>query len=211
MNVTRRTLIKSLAAAPLLPLSARWADAAVRAVTLTAAPAKQRLVPAQYPETEIWGYNGAVPGSELRFRQGETARIVVENRLPEETTVHWHGLRVPNAMDGVPHLTQAPIAKDGRFVYEFALPDAGTYWYHPHLRGHEQVARGLYGAFIVEEREPIRVDREVTWVLSDWRLTADAQQHADFENLMDMAHAGRIGNTVTGCFTATSWRTSTAA
>ncbi|MDP1718477.1 MAG: multicopper oxidase family protein [Burkholderiales bacterium] len=203
MRILRRTVLKTLAAAPLLPLITHKAAAAPRAVTLTAAPAKQRLVP-DYPETEIWGFNGAVPGPELRFRQGETARIIVENRLTEETTVHWHGLRVPNAMDGVPHLTQPPVAKGGRFVYEFPLPDAGTYWYHPHLRGHEQVARGLYGAFIVEEREPIRVDRDVTWVLSDWQLMPDAQQRGDFDNLMEMAHAGRIGNTVTvnGKFTA---------
>ena len=122
---------------------------------------------------------------------------MVENRLEEETTVHWHGLRVPNAMDGVPHLTQPPIAPGATFVYAFDLPDAGTYWYHPHQRSFEQVGRGLYGPLIVEEREPIRVDRDVTWVLDDWRLLPDAQISGDFGGFMDASHNGRVGNTVT--------------
>ena len=121
----------------------------------------------------------------MRVRQGERLRITVENRLAEETTVHWHGLRVPNAMDGVPHLTQPPIAPGASFVYEFDVPDAGTYWYHPHQRSFEQVGRGLYGPLIVEEREPIEVDRDVTWVLDDWRLLPDAQISDDFGNMMD--------------------------
>jgi FtsP/CotA-like multicopper oxidase with cupredoxin domain len=111
--------------------------------------------------------------------------------------VHWHGLRVPNAMDGVPHLTQEPIAPGGRFVYEFDVPDAGTYWYHPHQRSFEQVGRGLYGPLIVEEADPPKVDRDVTWVLDDWRLTRDASISDDFGNMHDVSHNGRLGNTVT--------------
>jgi FtsP/CotA-like multicopper oxidase with cupredoxin domain len=159
---------------------------------------RQALVGSGHPATAVWAYNGTVPGPELRFKQGERLRIEVENALPVETTVHWHGLRLPNKMDGVPHVTQPPIAaQGGRFVYEFDLPDAGTYWYHPHSHGQEQVARGLYGSFVVEEREPIRVDREVMCVLSDWRLTAEAQVRDDFASGFDLTHAGRIGNTVT--------------
>jgi FtsP/CotA-like multicopper oxidase with cupredoxin domain len=97
----------------------------------------------------------------------------------------------------VPGLTQAPIEPGSDFVYEFALPDAGTYWYHPHERGQEQVARGLYGVLVVEEREPIRVDRELTWVLGDWKLDRDASLREDFDSLFDVAHGGRMGNTVT--------------
>ena len=124
--------------------------------------------------------------------------VEVENRLSQETTVHWHGIRLPNAMDGVPHVTQAPIgARGGRFLYEFDLPDAGTYWYHPHLGSPEQVARGLYGALIVEERNPPPVDRDLVWVLSDWRLDREARIAPDFMAAMDASHAGRIGNTVT--------------
>ena len=193
MKLSRRAALKSLAALAVAP----WCDPArAAAAALTAGVARQQIVPAEYPPTQVWCYNGAVPAPELRFRQGETARIVVANRLPQATTVHWHGLRVPNRMDGVPHVTQPPIEPGAQFVYEFPLPDAGTYWYHPHLASYEQVARGLYGVLVVEEREPIAVDRDVTWVLSDFRLNPDASQREDFDSLFDLTHAGRIGNTV---------------
>lgn len=164
---------------------------------LTAAAARAPLAGAPYPETDVWAYDGAVPGPELRFRQGERLRVTLDNRLPEGTTVHWHGVRVPNAMDGVPELTQAPIAPGADFAYEFVLPDAGTYWYHPHQRSFEQVARGLYGALVVEELHPPPVDRDVVWMLGDWRLLPDASIGGDFGNRMETGMAGRIGNTVT--------------
>ena len=166
--------------------------------TIRIAPARQSLVGAGNPETAVWAYNGVVPGPELRYRQGDRLRVEVENALGVATTVHWHGLRVPNAMDGVPGLTQAPIAANGgKFAYEFELPDAGTFWYHPHLGSPEQVARGLYGALIVEERNPPAVDRDLVWVLSDWRLDREARLVENFGNPMDSSHAGRIGNSVT--------------
>jgi len=83
--------------------------------------------------TAIWGYQGTVPGPTLRVARGEELRVRVINDLPEPTTVHWHGVRLPNAMDGVPHLTQAPIAPGASFDYRFRAPDAGTFWYHSHL------------------------------------------------------------------------------
>lgn len=156
-----------------------------------------QLAPDPHPRTRVWAYNGKVPGPEIRVRQGDRLHIDVTNGLAEETTVHWHGLRVPVAMDGVPHLTQTPIAAGGSFTYEFDVPDAGTYWYHPHQRSSEQVGRGLYGPLIIEEPNPIQVDRDVTWVLDDWRLERDAQIAADFGNRHDAAHNGRVGNTVT--------------
>jgi FtsP/CotA-like multicopper oxidase with cupredoxin domain len=164
---------------------------------LVARPGRTHLVGGSHPATAVWAYNDKVPGPEIRARQGERLRIEVENQLVEDTTVHWHGLRVPNAMDGVPRLTQPPIAPGETFIYEFEVPDAGTYWYHPHERSFEQVGRGLSGPLIVEEPEPIQVDREVTWVLDDWRLLPNAQISDDFGNMMDTAMAGRIGNTVT--------------
>lgn len=165
---------------------------------LRLASAKQSLVGAAYPATEVWAFNGTVPGPELRLRQGERLRIEVENQLGAPSTVHWHGIRLPNAMDGVPGVTQPPIAANGgRFTYDFTLPDAGTFWYHPHLGAPEQVGRGLYGALIVEEPEPPRVDRDVVWLLSDWRLDREARIVADFGNFRDASHDGRVGNTVT--------------
>jgi len=197
--VSRRAMLAgtaALAAATLAPaLPGRAAEP--RTYRITAAPARARLVGGKYPATDVWSYNAAVPGPTIRARQGERLRVAVENRLAEETTVHWHGLRVPNAMDGVPHLTQKPIAPGAAFTYEFDLPDAGTYWYHPHQRGFEQVGRGLYGPLIVEERAPIAVDRDIVWVIDDWRLGRDAQIAGGFGNMMDVSHAGRIGNTVT--------------
>lgn len=174
------------------------AQGAVPPRQLTARRGAVQLVPLPNPPTAIWGYDASVPGPELRLRQGERLRVMVENLLDEETTVHWHGIRLPNAMDGVPHLTQKPIAANGgKFLYEFDVPDAGTYWYHPHLRSHEQVERGLYGALIVEEPEPPEVDRDIVWMLDDWRLNRDAAIRDGFGNFMDISHAGRIGNTVT--------------
>ncbi len=169
----------------------------VREFKLVAAPGRASLVGPPHPDTDVWCFGGRIPGPEIRVRQGEPIRITVENRLSEETTVHWHGVRVPNAMDGVPHLTQKPIAPGETFVYEFECPDAGTFWYHPHQRSFAQVGRGLYGALIVEEPEPITFDRDVTWVLGDWRLLKDASISDDFGNMMDVSHNGRVGNTVT--------------
>jgi FtsP/CotA-like multicopper oxidase with cupredoxin domain len=173
---------------------------------LVARPGHAHLVGAPYPETAVWSYNGAIPGPEIRVRQGEHLRIAVENQLAEETTIHWHGLRVPNPMDGVPHVTQKPIAPGEIFLYEFDLPDAGTYWYHPHQRSLEQVGRGLYGPLIVEEREPIQVDRDVTWVLDDWRLLQDAQISDD--SATSWTAATTAGSATPSRSTAASWRPS---
>ena len=131
-SISRRSFLAAsggAAVGALLPLWSGRADAAA-SYHLAAGPAQAPLVGGSYPETAVWSYNGTVPGPVIRLRQGERVRITVENRLAEETTVHWHGLRVPSAMDGVPHLTQHPIAPGRTFVYTFEVPDAGTYWYH---------------------------------------------------------------------------------
>jgi len=187
----------SLAGAVALPRSSRSAAVPVREFALVAGPKRVPLVGAPYADTDVWSYNGSIPGPEIRIRQGERFRVVVDNALPQETTIHWHGVRVPNAMDGVPHLTQRPILAGEKFVYEFDVPDAGTYWYHPHHHSSEQVGRGLSGALIVEESEPLPVDRDLVWVLGDWRLARDASIVNDFGNRMEGMMAGRIGNTVT--------------
>jgi len=197
--VTRRTFVVSSlsgATAAVVPFSG-LADSGPREFSLAATPGNARLLPEEYPRTPVWSYNGLVPGPEIRVRQGERLRIEVENALAEETTVHWHGIRLPNAMDGVPYLTQPPIRPGERFVYEFDAMDAGTFWYHPHQRSFEQIGRGLYGALIVEEADPPQVDRDITWILDDWRLTESAAISDDFGDLGDMSHAGRMGNTIT--------------
>jgi FtsP/CotA-like multicopper oxidase with cupredoxin domain len=192
---TRRAILKGLAASSLLLRSGGPSAAEAQGFRLT--PQATEAPVGGASAIAVWAYNGTIPGPELRVRQGSRLKVVVENRLTVDTTVHWHGIRLPNAMDGVPHLTQAPIAPGQTFRYEFEVPDAGTYWYHPHLGSPEQVGRGLAGALIVEEREPIAVDRDVTLLLSDWRLLSSGQISGDFRNLRDMTHAGRIGNVVT--------------
>ena len=168
----------------------------LREFTLVAQPGRANVVGAPHPDTAVWTYNGQFPGPVLRAVQGETLRVQFENRLPAPSTIHWHGIRLPNAMDGVPGLTQPPVPPGGRFTYTFRLPDAGTYWYHPHLDSSQQLGRGLYGALVVEEPEPTPFDRELVWVLSDFVLGADAAIAENFGNRFDAAHAGRIGNTV---------------
>lgn len=148
-------------------------------------------------QTDVWAYNGTVPGPEIRIRQGQRLRARLENTLPQETTIHWHGLRTPNAMDGVPGVTQDAVKPGGSFDYVFDLPDAGTYWYHPHANTTEQLGRGLYGPLIVEETDPLPVDRELVWMLDDWRLGDTAMINGGFNAMHDVSHAGRIGNVVT--------------
>jgi len=161
------------------------------------AMAGQALTDTGKPSIAAWTFGGNVPGPQLRVLQGERVRVQVTNQLAVPTTVHWHGVRLPNAMDGVPHLTQLPIEPGQRFIYEFDAIDAGTYWYHSHFQSSEQIDRGLYGTLIVQERKPPAVHRDVTWVLDDWRITANGQVSESFGNAHDMSHSGRIGNVVT--------------
>ena len=149
-------------------------------IALHARPGTARLAPSDYPETPIWGYDGRVPGPTIRVRQGQRVVRRFVNALPQPTTVHWHGIRIENAMDGAPELTQPLVQPGGEFLYEFAAPDAGTYWYHPHHRTFEQLARGLYGALVVEEPDAPEVDREEVLLLDDWRLAEDASIHESF-------------------------------
>lgn len=191
----RRSLLHCLPLL-LLPLQACTslrAGSKLREFELIAMTGDARIDPTM-ASVPVWTYGGSVPGPQLRVRQGDQMRVAVSNQLSQPTTVHWHGLRVPNAMDGVPHLTQHPIPPGGRHVYEFDLPDAGTYWYHSHFQSSEQLDRGLYGTVVVEERDPVPVDRDLTWVLDDWRITPAGWISETFGNAHDMAHAGRIGN-----------------
>jgi len=197
MRLSRRSVLAGAAAVAAVPLLPRTSHAGPRAFALTAAPATASLVGGAWPETRVWAYNGMVPGPELRMQQGETLRLTASNSLDQPTTIHWHGVRLPIAMDGVPELSQDPILPGSDFTYEFRAVDAGTFWYHPHINSTEQQGRGLSGPLIVEEKEPVRVDREVTWVLDDWLLRDTAQIDNRFGHPMQLSHGGRLGNTVT--------------
>ena len=146
-------------------------------------------------ETEVWAYNGTVPGPEIRVELGDTVRVELRNELPQPTSIHWHGIRVPNAMDGVPGLNQDPIPPGGSFVYEFTPPDAGTYWYHSHQRGNEQLERGLYGAIVVEDPSDPPYSQDLVWLIDDWLIdTNDGRLDPDFDSMVDVHHSGRWGN-----------------
>jgi suppressor of ftsI len=146
--------------------------------------------------TEFWTYNGLVPGPMIDVFEGDTVRIRVENRLSQDTTVHWHGLPVPPNQDGSP---MDPIAPGASRIYEFTLPvgSAGTYWFHPHTHKHtaEQVFRGMAGLFVVRSRiDPVPAGiEEKLLVISDLRLTSDGSIPAD--TAMDWQN-GREGNYV---------------
>jgi len=198
--ITRRSFLigaaGGLAAAAALPYATQGAKSPTE-LKLVAAPGRWPLVGKPRPDTDVWSYGSRIPGPEIRIRRGERIRISVQNELPEETTVHWHGMRLSNAMDGVPGLTQPPIKPGEQFIYEFTPPDAGTFWYHPHADSLQQLGRGLAGAFIVEEPTALAVDRDILWMLTDWRLRSDAQIASGFGNGMEAAMSGRVGNTVT--------------
>jgi multicopper oxidase len=111
--------------------------------------------------------NGAYPGPEIRAREGDVLRIQVQNALAEPTSIHWHGILLPAGMDGVPGVSNDPIAPQRTFVYEFPLRQTGTYWYHSHWALQEQI--GLAGPLVIEAADdPLRVDRDVVVMLSDW-------------------------------------------
>jgi len=197
---SRRDILKFGVASSLIPCFPGAVIASSQAplnYQLTASESAIQLANDPFPKTVTWSFNNQSPGPLLRLRQGELARIKVANELQQPLTVHWHGLRIANAMDGVPMLTQPPIPPGGEFLYEFTPPDAGTFWYHSHVNTAEQVGRGLYGPIIVEEKEAPPVDRDLVWVLDDWRLDKQAQIIGDFANPRDLARAGRLGNTVT--------------
>ena len=200
MRVSRRALLLSAGAAALeatLPFRRSFAASEIKEYRLTAKAATVNLTGDGHLDTAVWAYGGTVPGPEVRIRQGDPVRLVVSNKLGEDTTVHWHGIRLPNAMDGVPGLTQPPIRPGESFTYEFTPPDAGTFWYHPHADSLQQLGRGLAGALIVEEREPVAIDRNLTWFIEDWRLDNDGKIATGFGNRMEAGMSGRIGNTVT--------------
>ncbi len=222
MSLTRRFLLGSLGASLLsLPLHAEETEAPAETppatpVSETAEAAKPdiaadgfrvlearkgslHLRPEPAAETEIWGYDGKVPGPLLRFKKGEEVKIRLINKLDQPTSIHWHGVRITNAMDGVAALTQAPVAPGASFDYRFTPPDSGFFWYHPDIQplSGEQLDRGLYGAMIVDEAVPPKVDQDMLVVLDDWKLDDTGAIAGDFQNPAEAGGAGRIGSLMT--------------
>ncbi len=121
---------------------------------------------------KAWGYNGSTPGPTLEAVEGDRVRILVTNRLPEHTNIHWHGILLPNGMDGVGGLTQPNIPPGETWAYEFTLRQHGTHMYHPHADEVVQLAAGMMGMFIIHPRDPAahRVDRDFAVLLHNWAV-----------------------------------------
>ncbi len=160
----------------------RRAGAPVKDVALVAAPLTIDLGGGLKVPT--WAYGASVPGAEIRVKAGDVVRAQFTNKLAEATTIHWHGLALRNDMDGVPGMTQEPVAPQGTFTYEFATSNPGTYWFHPHVGLH--LDRGLYAPLIIEDpAEPGRYDREYVVVLDDWSDGLGQAPEAALEDLKD--------------------------
>lgn len=201
-SLSRRGFLANLAASSLVGLRSNPAQAARPAtgvVELVAGPLSKKIYRPDSAPSELWAYNGMSPGPEIRVRKGERVRVRLVNNLEEPTSIHWHGIRIANTMDGVSGLTQEPVPSGGHFDYDFVAPDAGTYWYHAHNRSWNQVGRGLYGPLIVEESEmSFDRDHDLTLTIDDWRLNQNgALDTASFGALMDWSHGGRLGNWLT--------------
>ncbi|MEK7533561.1 MAG: copper oxidase [Patescibacteria group bacterium] len=152
-------------------------DKGTKVFNLTAAPVRWPIL--KDTTVTAWAYNGMVPGPLLRATNGDKVRIIVKNNLPEPTTIHWHGIQVPNNMDGIPDETQKPILPGETFTYEFIAKLAGTYWYHSHFDSDKQISVGLSGAFIIDPVGGIasKPDIDKVFMLNEWRVI-DGQTYA---------------------------------
>ncbi|MCB0950444.1 MAG: multicopper oxidase family protein [Mycobacterium sp.] len=184
MPLDRRTFLKAgtigaLAGGAVLTACSR-PDRPAADATMTAAVSDIDLGAGVVVST--WAWDGRVPANEIRLSRGDTLRITLANDLPEPSTIHWHGLAIPNDMDGVPILTQQAVAPGSTFGYEFVVPDSGTYWAHPHYGS--QLDRGLYAPVIIEDpADGDDYDDELTLVVDDWLDGVGTNPNAVFEDL----------------------------
>ncbi len=141
---------------------------------LVAEPVVREIAPGM--KAHLWGYNGQSPGPTIECVEGDKVRIFVTNKLPENTTVHWHGMLLPNGMDGVGGVTQPHIKPGKTFVYEFVMQKSGTFMYHPHSDEMVQMAMGMMGFFVVHPRDPafMRVDRDFVFLLNAYDIDPGA-------------------------------------
>ena len=142
----------------------------VKEFHLIAEPVEREFAPGM--KVKCWGYNGQTPGPTIEAVEGDRVRILVTNKLPEHTTIHWHGIFLPNGMDGVGGLNQPHINPGETYVYEFTLKQNGTFMYHPHADEMVQLAVGMMGIFIIHPKEPEnpRVDRDFAIMLHEWAI-----------------------------------------
>ncbi|GIK86394.1 MAG: copper oxidase [Burkholderiales bacterium] len=145
-------------------------NAGVKEFHLVAEPVVREMAPGM--KANLWGYNGQSPGPTIEAVEGDRVRIFVTNKLPEHTTIHWHGILLPSGMDGVGGLTQPQIPPGKTYVYEFELTKSGTFMYHPHADEMVQMAMGMMGMFIVHPKDPrkYRVDRDYVFIINAYDI-----------------------------------------
>jgi manganese oxidase len=143
-------------------------DGAVKVFHLTAEPVRRKIVP--FKTIDAWGYNGSIPGPTIQIQQGDHVRVIFENRLPESTTLHWHGLEIPIEQDGVPWISQKPIPPGEKYTYEFTVHQEGTFFYHAHSAMQEMI--GQIGLFIAHPEKSYRprADHDFGVVLQEWAV-----------------------------------------
>jgi FtsP/CotA-like multicopper oxidase with cupredoxin domain len=143
-------------------------DGGVKVFRLVAESVKKKIAP--FKTIDAWGYNGSCPGLTIQVRQGDRVRVMFENRLPESTTLHWHGLEIPIEQDGVPYISQKPVAPGEKYVYEFTVHQEGTFFYHAHSAMQEMMGQlGFFVAHPEKEYKP-RVDHDYGLILQEWAV-----------------------------------------
>ena len=200
-NQSRRTFVKSLAAGGAVAGLGLWRQP-VWALTSPGQPTvlsgtefdltiDSMSVDFTGKRRTAMAINGSIPGPLLRWREGDTVTLRVRNRLPHDTSIHWHGILLPANMDGVPGFSFAGIAPDGMYEYRFKVKQSGTYWYHSHSAFQEQL--GVYGPLIIdpEEPEPFAYDRDYVVFLSDWTDESPARVLAKLKKRSDYYNQGR--------------------
>ena len=145
----------------------------VKVFTLTAEPVQWEFVPGK--TVTAWGYNGQVPGPEIWVNEGDKVRVEFTNKLPVPTTIHWHGIGVPNEMDGVPGMTQDPIEAGKSFNYVFDAKPSGTFWYHSHFDSARQLDMGLSGAFVIKGKTEPKYDKDFIQLVDEWIRLPDGR------------------------------------
>jgi manganese oxidase len=143
-------------------------EGTVKVFRLIAEPVKRKIAP--FKTIDAWGYNGSCPGPTIQIQQNDRIRVILENHLPESTSLHWHGLEIPIEQDGVPWISQKPVAPGEKYTYEFTVHQEGTFFYHAHSAMQEMI--GQIGLFIAHPEKPYkpRVDHDFGIILQEWAV-----------------------------------------
>ncbi len=145
----------------------------VKVFKLTAEPVQWEIIPGR--KVTAWGYNGQVPGPEFWLDEGDRVRIELTNKLPAATTIHWHGVAVPNEMDGIPGVTQDAVKPGESFAYEFTANPSGSFWYHSHFDSARQLDMGLSGAMVIKGKDDPAYDKQFVQLIDEWIRLPDGR------------------------------------